>query len=185
MWRMATEFKFFGMFQAGIKNLTLIEKNGITFRYYDPLDLSKITNISNSGAQIVIENMQKPDIEIKYKFSKSGNMVHDYTVKFFILEYSIENLQLIEQIKSSIYGWCFLVEFYSGEFRYYDCPLVCREAAINPHKEMAFTVNMENAAPSAKRHLNYIPGISLIPVYRFDTELLTFDSEIYTWDYEL
>jgi len=173
------------MFQAGVKNITLIEKNNVTFRYYDPLDLSKITNISTSGAQIVIENLQHPEVEIKYKFSKSGNVTQDYTVKFFILEYSVENLQLIEQIKTSVYGWSLLIEFYSGDFRYYDCPLVCRESDIKPHKEMAFTVSLENPAPSTKPHLNYVPGISLIPVYRFDTELLTFDTEIYTWDYEL
>ena len=134
---------------------------------------------------MLIENYQQPNFEIKNSFSKGGRIVQDFTAIFFLFELNVESYELIEQLQNSIYGWCPLIEFYDGTFKYYNTPLICREGEIKPHKEMAFEIKMENVIPTTKSYYDYTPGVSLIPVYRFDTELISWDNEIYSWDYEL
>jgi hypothetical protein len=38
------------MYQAGVKNITLYEKTGISFNRYDPLNLRAITDLIGGGA---------------------------------------------------------------------------------------------------------------------------------------
>jgi hypothetical protein len=170
------------MYQAGIKNITLYENTGITFNFYDPLNLRAITDLSNLGAVILIENMQQPEFDIKLKF-RNGFMAQDFKVEFLLLGLTLDNYNLLNQICSSIYGWCFLVEFYDGTFKYYNTPIWCRESDIKPHDEMSFSLALENPVPSIISYYEFTPDISTTPIYHFDTELLTWDSAIYTFDY--
>lgn len=173
------------MYQAGVKNITLYENKGIAFRYYDQFDASQITEIVTLGEVILIENINRPRFDIDSKFTNSGRFGNSYKVEFILLGLLNDNLDLINTLANSIYGWCFLVEYYSGELMFYNLPLVCRANKIKPHDEMSFAVSLESTVASYKTHLNYTSGITGIPVYRFDTEILTFDSEIYSFDYEL
>ena len=173
------------MYQAGIKNITLYENKGIDFRFYDPGNLSAITDLSSLGSVLEIENIQRPEFDIKLAFSKGGNATQEFSLKFLFLELSSENIELLNLIKSSIYGWCFLVEFYDGSFRFFETPLYCREASINPHQSMSFEVKLKSAVPTTKSYYNYDPDVSVVTVYRLDTTLLSFDTEVYSWDYEL
>jgi hypothetical protein len=173
------------MYQAGVKNITLYENHGITFRYYDQYDLSKITDLQSLGSIILIENIQRPTLDIESKFSNYGRMAHSYKINFLCLGLTIDNLNLLNQIAESIYGWCFLVEFYDGTFKFYHLPIYCRSHKIKPHDEMSFEIEMNSALASIKTHLNYTAGIIGIPVYRWDSDLITFDNAIYTFDYEL
>ena len=173
------------MYRAGIKNITLYENNGITAYYYDPLNLRKISNLSTVGATIQIYNNQHPEYDIKISRSDSGKLVHDYELKFMLLGLTLENYDLIDQIKSSLYGWCFLVEYYDNTFRYYGSPLFADDSEIKPQKEMSFEVKLKTIVPSRISHLEYTPGISTIPVYRADTTLISADNTIYTADYAL
>lgn len=172
------------MYQAGVKNITLYENTGISFNRYDPLNLRAITDLVGGGVVIRIENLQQPTYTIKSKF-KNGKVAHDYKIEFFLLGLTLENYDIINQIKTSIYGWCFLVEFYDGTFRFYDTPVRCLESEIKPHDEMSFKLTLENIVPSTQSHLDYVPNVSTTPIYRFDTTILTWDSEIYTFDYAL
>lgn len=173
------------MYQAGIKQITLYENKDITFRFYDPLNLSAITEIMSTGAQVLVQNLQRPEFEINLKIQRSGKVGSDYSLSFLLLELSLENYETIFQLKTSIYGWCFLVEFYSGDFRFFHVPVYCKESDIKPHKDMAFTVKMQTATPSTRKYYDYDPDVSIIPVYRFDTTLISWDNDILTWDYEL
>jgi hypothetical protein len=173
------------MYQAGVKNITLYENKGISFRYYDLFDSSQITELVTLGDVILLENINRPKYEINSKFTNSGRLANSYKIDFILYGLLTDNINLIEQLANSIYGWCFLVELYSGEFLFYNVPVVCRANKIKPHDEMSYSVTLETTVPTFKTHLNYTAGVSGIPVYRFDTELLTFDSEIYSFDYEL
>ena len=173
------------MYQAGVKNITLYENNGITKYYYDPLNLRAITDLETTGAAILIENMQRPEFDIKIEFSDGGKVLHDYSIEFLLLGLTLENYDLINQIKSSIYGWCFLVEFYDGTFKYFDTPIFSDDAEIKPHEEMSFELKLESRVPTEIYYLEYTPGISTVPIYRADTTLLRADTTIYTADYAL
>lgn len=173
------------MYQAGIKNITLYENKGIDFYFWDANDLTQISNISSLGSVISIENMQRPVFDIETKLLKIGKVGHDFKLKFLLFGLTVDNYNLIEQLFNSIYGWCFLVEFYDGSFRFYNTPLFVKDEKIKPHDEMSFELNMINPVSSLEKHYEYTAGISSTPVFRFDTTLLTWDSEIYTFDYEL
>jgi hypothetical protein len=173
------------MYQAGIKNIILYENKGITFRYYDPLNTAAITALESKGRVVQVLNLQRPEFDIKLKFSKSGLLGSDYKVIFLLLGLTLENYEQLNEFATSINGWCFLVEFYDGSFKFYNTPVFCRESEIKPQDEMSWKVTLETAVPTTKSYLEYTPGISLNPVYRADTTLITADSEIYSADYEL
>lgn len=173
------------MYQAGVKNITLYENSGITMNYYDPLNLRAITALNGLGAIISIENNQHPEFEIKLSMSNSGKLVSDYTIKFMLLGLTLENFDLINQLKSSLYGWCFLVEFYDGTYKFFKAPLFCDDSEIKPHEEMSFEVKLMSKVPSREWYLEYTPNVSTVPIYRADTTIITADNTIYTADYAL
>jgi len=173
------------MYQAGIKNISLYENKGIDFYYYDPLDDRAITDLTGTGSIILVENYQQPTFNINSSFSSGGNVVNEYELKFFILGLLSANNTLISQIKKSVYGWCILIEFYDGTFKFYNTPMFCRESSIDPNAEMSFTLTLKTATPTVEMHLDYTPNVSTVPIYRADTTLVTADSTIYTADYAL
>lgn len=173
------------MYQAGVKNITLYENNGITATYYDPLNLRAITDLNTQGEIIYIENNQQPELEIKIERSKSGKTVFDYRLKYLLLGLTLENFDLIKQIQESIYGWCFLIEYYDGTYKFYNSPLFQDDSEIKPKEEMSFAMDLRSRVPSLNTHFEYTPNVSTVPIYRADTTLLTADTEIYTADYAL
>jgi hypothetical protein len=96
-----------------------------------------------------------------------------------------DNELLIEQLKSSIYGWCVLIEYYDGTFKFYNTPLFISEAKISQQKEFVYEINMGTAVPTVESFYDYISGVPTLPYFRADTTLLTADNEIYTADYEM
>jgi hypothetical protein len=173
------------MQQAGIKNITLYEDNKLTFRHYNPDDYSYITQIETEGGVISVLNNQMPNYETQLFLSKGGNIVSDHTVNFFVFGLLTDNENLLRQIKGSIYGWCFLVEYYDGTFKFFNVPLKAQETKIKPHEEMSYEVELKTEAPSLKTFFNYTHDISTVPVYRADTTLITSDSTLITCDYAL
>jgi hypothetical protein len=173
------------MFQAGVKNIKLYENKGINFNFWDAEDLNKITDINAGGQIINIENMQQPEFEIKSKLSNSGNIVFEYSAKFFMFGLTIDNFSLIEILSDTLYGWCALVEFYDGTMRFFNTPIFMPETEIKPHEEMTFEIKMETKVPTKQKYFEYTPNISTVPVYRADTTLVTADTTIYTADYGL
>jgi hypothetical protein len=171
------------MWQAGIKKITLYENKGITFRYWNPGDLNAITDLVSTGQVISIENIQRPEFEIKLKFGKSGKVLQDFKLEFLLFGLTLDNYDILNSLKTSIYGWCFLVEFYDGTIKYYNTPLYCRESEIKPHDEMSFKATMQTTVGTDKNYLDYTAGVPA--VFRWDSEFLTWDSEIYSFDYEL
>lgn len=173
------------MYQAGIKNITLIEDNTVSWNYYDPTDLWKISNIIYSGAAVVIENCQFPKFEVKTTIGDRGKLLYEYSLEFILLAYITENLDTLEQLQESVYGWLMLVEYYDGTYKFYPAPLKFNGNDFKPHEEMTFMCKMSNSIPTEQRYYEYTPGISTVVVYRADTTLLTADSTLYTADYSL
>jgi hypothetical protein len=172
------------MYQAGVKNITLYENNLIRYTHYDQLDLSLITNITSLGAVIAIENIQQPKLDVNSAFSKSGKLYHDYKVDFNFRGLLQDNLLLINQLVDSIYGWCILAEFYDGTKKFYPAQLFCRGAKINPSEAMQFAIELSSPVPSSKTFLTYLENQSTNPIYKWDSSILSFDSAIYSFDYD-
>jgi hypothetical protein len=173
------------MYQAGVKKITLYENKGIAFTFYDALNSNAITNLTSTGQVIVIENEQQPTFDISLTFSKRGRLLSDYEIKHYLYGLTKENYSALQSLTTSIFGWCFLIEFYDGTYKFYDTPIYCRESKINPHQEMSFEVVLKTAVGTSKNFYDYDPDISTVPVYRFDSTLISWDSEIISFDYEL
>jgi len=173
------------MYQAGIKTIKLYENNGIDFFHYNPLNKQDITHLETSGAIITIDNLQQPKLKNKISFSDSGKIQFKYELSFLIFDYSIDSIIALEQIMSSIYGWCMDIEFYDGTHKFYSTPIFCRNGNTDPSKEMIFEVEMTNAVLTTRIPYDYTPGVSELIAYRADTTKLTADNSIYTADYAL
>ena len=173
------------MYQAGIKKVTLYENKSLEFVYYDNSDSSKITDIITTGDTIEIENKSLPELDVKHSLGGQGLLLFDYKMKFYLLDYSIENLETIAKITQSIYGWKFLVEYYDGVKRFYNASLYSRESSINPHKEFSNEVMLKTQVPTKEGfYVLFTPG-ALDGVYRADSTAITVDSTAYSADYSL
>jgi len=173
------------MYQAGVKDILLIENKNITFRHFDPADFNNITDLNSEGKQISIENMLRPEYEAQFGLSNSGDFTQTLKTKFFLLGQTFENLELINDLSSTIYGWCLLVTFYDGTSLFYKVPMFIKSSEIKPHSEKSFSVELGNNIPSIGKHYSFVGNISSSDKYRFDTTILTWDNSIYTFDYEL
>jgi len=173
------------MYQAGINSVTLFENKGVDFLYYDAENLRNITNLTSTGDQIYIENNQQPKLSIKSSVSDSGEIVYAYDFEFFLFGLTNDNITLIDKIKRSIVGYCLLIKFYDGVYRFYNLPFKCNESEIDTNSEMLLRLKLNNPAPSLISHLDYVPEVNTTPVYRTDTTILTADTTIYTADYAL
>lgn len=173
------------MYQAGIKNITLIEDKAVGWTYYDPTDLYKISNLTYSAGAIVIENCQFPKFEVKVTIGDRGKLLYNYSLEFILMAYITENIDSLEQLQESIYGWIMLVEYYDGTYKLYPSPIFFNETDFKPQDEMNFFVKMKSGTPTEQRYFEYTPGISTVVAYRADTTLLTADSILYTADYSL
>lgn len=172
------------MQQAGIKNITLIENKGVTWVHHDPFDLWKIANLEYTGDTILLDNINRPKFDISINRTGQG-IVYEYELDFILFDYIASNLDYIDLICDSIYGWCMLVEFYDETVRFYPNPIYYNESDLKPHEEMVFNINMETRVGTLKRHYEYIGAVANIDVYRADTTIITADSETYTADYSL
>lgn len=173
------------MYQAGIKVIKLYENNGINFYHYNPSNHQDITHLETLGSIITLTNEQQPKLKIKTGFTNSGKLSLKYELSFFLLGFDIDNIVLLQQLKSSIYGWCLDVEFYDGTNKFFNTPIFCRTSDADPSKEMIFTVEMTNPVVTVKLPYKYTPGVSELIAYRADTTILTADNAIYTADYAL
>lgn len=171
------------MYQAGVKNITLYENKGISFSYYDSQNENAITDLTGQGSILQVENDQLIEFDINMFLGNSGDILNDYMIKFFVLGYTLDNIELVKLLQNSIYGWCVDVEFYDGTHKFYNTPLKVQESKAVMQEEMSFSIEMKTPVPSTKIHLDYDPTASVITTYRADTTLLTADNAIYTADY--
>lgn len=173
------------MYQAGVKQILLLENKGITFQFYDPNNNNAITNLETLGSVITVDNNQLPEFEFDFEIGESGEILYGYSLKFYILDYSSSNISLIQQLKRTIYGWCIEIEYYDGTRKFYNTPFKCQKGSIKVQEEMSFEINLETIVPSNIRHLDYVPDAVVGQIFRADTTLLTADTTIYTADYAL
>lgn len=172
------------MYQAGIKIITLYENKGINFYYYNLGNENLISNLTNTGQTIVIENKLQPKYNVELKpFDRQFS--YDLTLSFLLEALTQENINTLIDLKQSIYGWCMLVEFYDGTSKFYNIPLFCNTSKIDPSKEMIFNVDMQNRVAVTRSYYDYTAGISETTTYRCDSTLLTCDYNLITCDYAL
>lgn len=173
------------MYQGGIREITLYEDNGIQAFHYDPLDLNKITNLRTNGSTISILNEQLPSFDFNVSLGKNGVALYSYSISFHILGYDQEKMDDIAKMGHSLNGWSFLVTYYDGTSKFYKTPLFLNDSKIKMQKEMAFEVTLSNRVPSTIGYLDYVAGQVNLESYRFDTTVLTFDTAVYRFDYDL
>lgn len=174
------------MYQGGIREITLYENKGISFNYFDSQNERNITDLSGQGAIILVENFQLPELGgIKKEVGRSGRLISDYEIKFYLLGNNQENDNVIEQLHDSIYGWCALVRYYDETFKFYNVPFFLEPTEANFQQEASFEVSLKPRTQTAVVYLDYTEGVSTIVTYRADTTLITADNTIYTADYAL
>lgn len=171
------------MYQAGINRITLYENKSLNFEFWNSFDNNAITNITNEGEIIVVENNQQPEYEIIInKFERE--ITFDLNLKFLLMGLLNSNIDLHRQLSNSIYGWCALIEFYDGEIRFYNVPLTMSKSGIKPQTEMIFEIILKNDVEFTESYFDYTANVSIAQTFRSDTTYLTCDSDLITSDYE-
>jgi hypothetical protein len=147
------------MEQAGVYRITLYENKDLTLLFTG----DDVTNIISSGAVIPIENdnCETQEISLVQQPQRSANNKLKYRsrIDWLLFDYSIERLQLINQIKQSIYGWIAKIDFYNSSSKVIPSPLRFIEA-LNDNNSSSFGISIENVVLGDKL-LNFIEGLEL------------------------
>lgn len=132
------------MEQAGVYRVTLYENKDLNFVY----QAGNVVAIVNDGDIINIENSDcnTSDIGLVQEPQRNNNNRVKYrsTLNYILYDYSIEQLQLIEKIKKSIYGWIAKIEFYNQDTKVIPNPLRFNAANMT-NISNSFAVTIENA----------------------------------------
>ena len=158
--------------QAGIYQFTLIENKGVSITYNTD---GSIRVITNTGDELTIENSDCDTIQLDYSFThrRSGNNKLQYrnTISWNQIGLNDSNLDLINQIKQSIYGWIVLIEFYNKEQKIILNPFRFRNSAIT-NISNHYNIELQNVI-FGKRILDYNPLAGTVTA---DSNTVTADS---------
>lgn len=131
--------------QAGIYRIVLYEAKDISFSYTNN---NTIRSISNTGSIIEIENYNDSTIDLNFTFThrRSGNNKLQYknTLIWKQIGLNDSNLDLISQLKTSIYGWVPVIEFYNKSKKIIDNPLKFKSSEIDNNLSNHYNITIEN-----------------------------------------
>jgi len=143
--------------QAGIYRITLYEAKGLLIEY---IDNNTIRSISNTGATITLENSDCNTMELGYNFEhrRSGNnkLTYKNTIIWKQLDLNGTNLSLIDQLKTSIYGWIPVIEFYNNTQKIIENPFRYTTASIDNNVSNHYNIELKNVL-FGKRIKDYTP----------------------------
>ena len=159
--------------QAGVYQFTLYENKGVSITYN--VDGS-IRVISNTGETITIENSSCDTIDLGYTFEhqRSANNTLRYrnSISWKQIGLINSNLDLIAQLKSSIYGWIVMIEFYKQEKKIVLNPFRYVNSTIDNNISNHYNIELRNPIYGL-RILNYNPLTGIVTA---DSDEVTADS---------
>lgn len=104
--------------QAGVYKITLYENKGVSVTYNQD---GSVQTFSTTGDIIVLENSDCDTMELGLSFTSKRNannkLKYKHTVTWTQLGLDNDNIELINTLKQSIYGWIVELEMYNGEIR--------------------------------------------------------------------
>jgi len=143
--------------QAGIYRITLYEAKGLSITYADAQTIKSITNI---GATITLENSDCNTMELGYNFEhrRSGNnkLTYKNAITWKQIGLNNSNLDLINILKQSIYGWVPVLEFYNNSQKIIENPFKFVDSSIDNNVSNHYNIQLQNII-FGKRIKDYTP----------------------------
>jgi len=144
--------------QAGIYRVTLYENKGLSIIF---IDNNTVRNVTTSGATIVIENSDCETMNIKLEFehrrAASNKLKYLNTLSWILLGLTDDNIDLIAQLKESIYSWVPVIEFYNNDQKIITNPFLFDGSEIDNNVSNSFNIELKNAI-FGNRILDYTPA---------------------------
>lgn len=161
--------------QAGIYRISLYENKDLLFIYSRDTD-NTIINILNSSTVLEIENSDCDTTDLGFSFThrRSGNNTLKYrnSLSWKYIGLTDSNIQLIQQIKQSIYGWVAMIEFYKDEKKIIEQPFKFVNSSIDNNVSNHYNIELQNRV-FGNRLKDYVP---------LSDEVVTADSNTVTAD---
>jgi|GEM_PF-3692933 len=143
--------------QAGIYRFTFYEAKGLSLFY---IDENTIRDISNTGQVVEVENSDCYTIDLGYTFEhrRSGNnrLTYKNTITWKQIGFINSNLDLINILKQSIYGWVPVLEFYNNSQKIIENPFKFVDSAIDNNVSNHYNIQLQNII-FGKRIKDYTP----------------------------
>lgn len=136
--------------QAGIYKISLYENKDLSFDY---TGVGSITGINYGGNLIEIENSNDNTCMLSLvqtpERNSNNELRYNSTISYILYDYSVENLQVIQKLKQSIYGWIALIEFYNGDLKIINTPLRFDNSAMK-NESNSFSIELKTIIPGKK-----------------------------------
>lgn len=134
--------------QAGIYRITLYEAKDLLFVYGSESLVSYVNSIETAGVIITLENSDcnTMDLDLSFESRRSGNnkLLYKHTITWDLLGIDKINLDKISQLKTSIYGWVALIEFYNNTAQVIENPFRFVNSSIDNNVSNHYNIELKN-----------------------------------------
>lgn len=131
--------------QAGIYRIILYENKGVDLVYRDA---NTIREISNTGDVVTLENSDDDTMELDFTFkskrSANNKLSYKHTIIWKQLGLDDSNIDLINTLKKSIYGWIPVIEFYNKSQKIITNPFRFTESIIDNNISNHYEITLDN-----------------------------------------
>ncbi len=127
--------------QAGLYTLKLYENDGFVSTFDGS---GNYLSLSTTGDTIEIEGCQKPKYKLETK--KTGNNKTAYIHKFTFILYDFidANIDILEQLKTSNYGWIAELRFMNGLYKFANTVIQFKSSELDNNSSNTFAISMQN-----------------------------------------
>jgi len=154
--------------QAGLYKLTLYENKSFSFLYNADGTID-FDSISNSGDVLEFEtndNRNKYSNEIKT--ARNNDVVNSHKLELWINGLIQSNLDTLEKLTSSIYGWIPLIEFMNNDKYLIDVPFFEKVNPFDSQVTHTFFIELKPRLFSIKKLQSVIESTGVIGLLDFD-----------------
>lgn len=129
--------------QAGIYRLVLYENKDLGVVYNQD---GSVQSLSNSGDVIEIENSDENTVGLGMTLTpkKSANNKLKYKHSITWSQFGLDNSDVINTLKCSIYGWIPEIEFYNNKKSVLLNPIKFIESSINNNVSNSYEIALDN-----------------------------------------
>ncbi len=101
--------------QAGLYGLTLYENKGFSFDYNANNTVDEASIINTGEIYSFETNDNRNNLFNEIRSANNNEIINDYTINLWISGLTQDNLDTIEELQRSIYGWIPVLEFMDNQ----------------------------------------------------------------------
>lgn len=140
--------------QAGIYQITLYERKGLSLTYSDGTTLS---GVSNTGQIVSLTHGEYIKWNYENQGGKNANLLFKHTIKFWYDGLTESMKANIKTLIDSVYGWTPLIEMNNGEKYFINDLFAIQNTDMDSSKSHTWPIELKSPILSRNHVYLYLP----------------------------